>query len=57
MRRAAHEGVNKAVAPTYQPLQIKEAVFLVDGLIKDDRNWDEELRRYVIHLSVQSQSQ
>ncbi|KAF8910811.1 cytochrome P450 [Mucidula mucida] len=45
MRRAAHEGVNKAVAPTYQPLQIKEAVFLVDGLIKDDRNWDEELRR------------
>ncbi|KAF8904842.1 cytochrome P450 [Mucidula mucida] len=45
MRRAAHEGVNKAVAPTYQSLQIKEAVFMVDGLIKDDRNWDEELRR------------
>ncbi|KAF9021983.1 cytochrome P450 [Hymenopellis radicata] len=45
MRRAAHEGVNKSVAPTYQPLQIKEAVFMVDGLIKDDRNWDEELRR------------
>ncbi|KAF9003781.1 hypothetical protein BDZ89DRAFT_1080844 [Hymenopellis radicata] len=46
MRRAAHEG-NKAMFPMYQPLQLREAIYLVDGLLKDQDNWDEELKRCV----------
>lgn len=47
MRRAGHEGLNKAVAPKFYTPQTREAVLLVDNMLKDPEHWNEEIRRYV----------
>lgn len=45
MRRAAHEGLNKGIAPKYQPVQYLEGVLLTSGLIARPHEWDRHLRR------------
>ena len=45
MRRASHEGLNASTARNYYPSQLREAALLVHGILKDDRKWDDELKR------------
>ncbi|CAL1696588.1 unnamed protein product [Somion occarium] len=45
MRRASHEGLNNSFARNYYPSQQKEAVLLVQGMLRDSNNWDDELKR------------
>ncbi|OCH87846.1 cytochrome P450 [Obba rivulosa] len=45
MRRAAHEGMNKAVASRYHPTQTAEAVTLCQGLLQDPDSWEDQFRK------------
>ena len=45
MRRASHEAVNKSRVAEYCPLQTKEAVLLIDGILRKPTEWEAELRR------------
>ncbi|KAJ7121823.1 cytochrome P450 [Mycena crocata] len=45
MRRASHEGLNPGTAKNYYEAQEKEATLLVEGMLKDSRTWDEEIKR------------
>ncbi|KAI3620758.1 cytochrome p450 [Moniliophthora roreri] len=45
MRRAGHEGLNKTVAASFQVPQYREAISLVDGMIKRPQLWNAEIRR------------
>ena len=45
MRRASHEAVHKGRVAEYCPLQTKEAVFLIDGMLRNPTEWEGELRR------------
>ncbi|KAF5374224.1 hypothetical protein D9758_004661 [Tetrapyrgos nigripes] len=47
MRKAAHEGFNIRTSEAYQPLQEKEAVVLVDNLLKDANSWVDHLKRSI----------
>ena len=51
MRRASHEAVHKGRVVEYRPLQMKEAVLLVDGIFRNPVSWEGELRRSV-HLTL-----
>jgi len=45
MRRATHEAVNKGRVADYYPLQEKEALLLIDGMLRNPAGWEGELRR------------
>ncbi|KAJ7835225.1 cytochrome P450 [Mycena leptocephala] len=45
MRRASHEGLNPSTAKNYYESQQKEATLLVEGMLRDSRNWDDEIKR------------
>ncbi|KAJ7503688.1 cytochrome P450 [Mycena galericulata] len=45
MRRAGHEGLNKQVASSFHAPQNREALLLVDGMLKHPKLWNEEIRR------------
>ncbi|EMD35209.1 hypothetical protein CERSUDRAFT_116679 [Gelatoporia subvermispora B] len=45
MRRAAHEGMNKAVASRYHPVQTTEAVTLCQSLLRDPATWGDQFRK------------
>ncbi|KAJ7803886.1 cytochrome P450 [Mycena olivaceomarginata] len=45
MRRASHEGLNPSTAKNYYESQQKEATLLVEGMLRDPRNWDDEIKR------------
>jgi hypothetical protein len=48
MRKAAHEALNKTAAASYYPIQRKEAIHLVDGLLRGgDGQWESQLSRSV----------
>lgn len=53
MRRAAHNGLSAKAAEGYAPLQEKEVIHLVHGLLHEKGNIDPQLRRYVVLFSVQ----
>lgn len=57
MRRAAHEGMNKAVASRYHPIQTTEAVALCQGLLRDADSWDDHFRRWDSPKSTSAISQ
>jgi hypothetical protein len=46
MRRASHEGLNPSTAKNYYESQQKEATLLVEGMLRDPRNWDDEIKRF-----------
>jgi len=45
MRRATHEALNKGHITEYRPLQEKEAVILIDGMLRNPVGWESELHR------------
>ncbi|KAJ7653935.1 cytochrome P450 [Mycena polygramma] len=45
MRRAGHEGLNKQVASNFHALQSKEALLLIDGMLRQPHLWNEHIRR------------
>lgn len=45
MRKAAHEGLNKNMAPRYHPGQQAEAVLLTSALASDPQGWFHHVRR------------
>jgi cytochrome P450 len=45
MRKAVHEGFNKAAVHRYHPIQYAEAVHLVQGVLATPEEWDKHLRR------------
>ena len=46
MRRAGHEAFNEmSRSIEFYPTLTKEAVLLADGLLRNDRAWQGELRR------------
>ncbi len=45
MRKAAHEGLNKAVVYKYHSIQTAEAVLLTAGVLAEPEKWDSHLRR------------
>ncbi|PBK94480.1 cytochrome P450 [Armillaria gallica] len=45
MRKAAHEGLNKAVVYRYHSIQTAEAVLLTAGVLAEPEKWDSHLRR------------
>jgi len=45
MRKASHEGFNKAVVHRYHPFQFRESVLLTSSLIAKPADWDNHLRR------------
>ncbi|KAJ7611372.1 cytochrome P450 [Mycena polygramma] len=45
MRRAGHEGLNKQVASQFHALQSKEALLLIDGMLRQPHLWNEHIRR------------
>ena len=47
MRRASQEALNKTRATEFYPLQEKEAVMLIDGMLRNPKGWDGEFRRWV----------
>ena len=54
MRRASHDGLNNTTAPNYHPAQLREAAFLVDGMLKDTGNWNAQIYRHssIVHLRL-----
>ena len=47
MRRTSQEALNKIHVTEFYPLQEKEAVILVDGMLQNPNDWDGEFRRWV----------
>jgi len=45
MRRAAHEGLHKAVTPRFHPTQQKEATILASEILASPHAWDDHLKR------------
>ncbi|KAG7451645.1 cytochrome P450 [Guyanagaster necrorhizus] len=45
MRKAAHEGLNKAIVNQYHPIQITEAVLLTADLLAEPGRWVSHVRR------------
>ena len=45
MRRASHEALNKTRVTEFYPLQEKEAVVMIDGMLQNPKGWDGEFRR------------
>ena len=45
MRRAAHEALNKGRVTEYHPLHEKEALLLIDGMLRNPVGWKGELQR------------
>ncbi|KAJ7321576.1 cytochrome P450 [Mycena albidolilacea] len=45
MRRAGHEGLNKQVASAFHAPQYREALLLIDGMLKQPRLWNKHIRR------------
>ena len=45
MRKAVHEGFNKAAVYRYHPIQYAEAVHLTQGVLATPEEWDKHLRR------------
>ena len=45
MRRASHESLNKGRVSAFHPVQVKEAVLLVDGMLRNPATWEQEIRR------------
>lgn len=45
MRRAAHEGLHKAVTPRFHPTQQKEATILASEILATPHAWDDHLKR------------
>jgi len=48
MRRASQEALTKTCAAEFYPLQEKEAVLLINGMLQNPKGWDGELRRLVL---------
>lgn len=48
MRRASHEGFNAHASEQYQPLQAKQAMLTVLGILKDPDCWEEHIRQYAL---------
>ena len=42
MRRATHEALNKGRLAEYRPLHEKEAVLLIDGILRNPAGWEGE---------------
>ena len=47
IRRASHEALSKTRATNFYPLQEKEAVWMIDGMLKNPEGWNGEFRRCV----------
>ena len=45
MRRASHEALTKSRATEFYPVQTKEAVALIDGILQNPSGWEGEFRR------------
>ncbi|KAJ3848269.1 cytochrome P450 [Lentinula lateritia] len=45
MRRAGHEGLNQSASADFWASQSREAILLVDGMLKHPELWNEEIRR------------
>lgn len=45
MRKATHEGFNKAVVHRYHPVQFAEAILLTTGICAQPQQWDAHFRR------------
>ncbi|KAJ3927993.1 MAG: cytochrome P450 [Lentinula lateritia] len=45
MRRAGHEGLSQSASADFYAPQSREAILLVDGLLKHPELWNEEIRR------------
>lgn len=55
MRRAGHEGLSQSASADFYAPQSREAILLVDGLLKHPELWNEEIRRRVfLHLRISS---
>ncbi|KAK7449184.1 hypothetical protein VKT23_013330 [Stygiomarasmius scandens] len=48
LRKAAHEGLNKAVAHRYHQTQTNEAVILTHGVLSEPTKFDDHLRRTAV---------
>jgi cytochrome P450 len=45
LRRAAQEGLTRRTAKTYQPMQEREASFLIRNLLREPTAWQSEMKR------------
>ena len=45
MRRASQEALHKTRATEFYPLQEKEAVLLIYGMLQNPKSWEGEFRR------------
>lgn len=52
MRRAAHEGLSPAAAKNFYGSQEKEAVLLVDGMLRANEEWRTEISRAALSMSA-----
>ncbi|KAA1473676.1 cytochrome P450 [Dentipellis sp. KUC8613] len=50
MRRAAHDALNKDVAPQYRPMQTTEAVLLATHILQTPQKWQAQIRRSAASL-------
>jgi hypothetical protein len=51
LRRAAHEGLNRRVSSSYEPVQEREALALVKSMIEEPNAWDHHLKRKAMYAT------
>ena len=50
MRRAAHEGLHKPAAKTFNNIQEMEAVLLTNGILEAPELWEKHMRRFTASM-------
>jgi hypothetical protein len=50
MRRAAHEGLHKSAAKSFNEIQMTEAVLLAGGVLDSPERWEKHMRRFTASM-------
>ncbi len=50
MRRAAHEGLHKSAAKTFNDIQLTETILLTSGILETPEWWEKHMRRFTASM-------
>ncbi|KAH9992003.1 cytochrome P450 [Russula compacta] len=50
MRRAAHEGLHRSAAKTFNNVQMMEAILLASGILESPEQWEKHMRRFTASM-------
>jgi hypothetical protein len=50
MRKAAHEGLHKSAAKTFNNIQLTETILLASGVLETPEWWEKHMRRFTASM-------